>query len=138
MNRVGCNVIFVNNDNRRTLVKGCHIHDVGASGVCFVGDPNAVRDPLFEYGQKNDLATIDRTPGPKTENYPANSVVEDCLIHGIGRVERQPAGVLIEMAMEITVRDCSVYDYARAGINSGKVRARRQWLPERISLWKGG
>lgn len=117
--QVGGNAVFVNNYNRRVLVKGCHIHDTGASGVCFVGDPNAVRNPLFEYGQKNDLTTIDRTPGPKTNNYPAQSAVEDCLIHGIGRVERQPAGVQIEMASEITVRDCSVYDTARAGINIG-------------------
>jgi membrane-associated protease RseP (regulator of RpoE activity) len=117
--QVGGNAVFVNNYNRRVLVKGCHIHDTGASGVCFVGDPDAVRNPLFEYGQKNDMATIDRTPGPKTNNYPAQSAVEDCLIHGIGRVERQPAGVQIEMASEITVRDCSVYDTARAGINIG-------------------
>lgn len=117
--QVGGNAIFASNYNRRTLVKRCHIHDVGASGVCFVGDPEAVRDPLFEYGQKNNLSEIDRTPGPKTENYPANCSVEDCLIHGIGRVERQPAGVLIEMAMEITVQDCSIYDCARAGINIG-------------------
>ncbi|WP_315853505.1 right-handed parallel beta-helix repeat-containing protein [Neorhodopirellula pilleata] len=117
--QVGGNAVFVNNYNRRVLVKGCHIHDTGASGVCFVGDPDAVRNPLFEYGQKNNLATIDRTPGPKTNNYPAQSAVEDCLIHGIGRVERQPAGVQIEMASEITVRDCSVYDTARAGINIG-------------------
>ncbi|MCO8124878.1 right-handed parallel beta-helix repeat-containing protein [Stieleria sp. TO1_6] len=117
--QVGGNAIFVSNYNRRTLIKGCHIHDVGASGVCWVGDPNAVRDPLFEYGQKNDLSKIDRTPGPKTNRYPADSVIEDCLIHGIGRVERQPAGVQIEMAQHITVRDCSVYDCARAGINIG-------------------
>lgn len=117
--QVGGNGIFVNNYNRRTIVKGCHIHDAGASGVCFVGDPNAVRDPLFEYGQKNDLAKIDRTPGPKTNNYPSLGVVEDCLIHGIGRTERQPAGVMMEMAMNITVRDCSVYDCARSGINIG-------------------
>ena len=117
--QVGGNAIFVNNYNRRTLVKGCHIHDVGASGVCFVGDPNALRDPLFQYGEKNDLAKIDRTPGPKTNNYPANGSVEDCLIHGIGTVERQPAGVQIEMAAEITIRDCSVYDTSRAGINIG-------------------
>jgi hypothetical protein len=117
--QVGGNAIFVNNYNRRTLVKGCHIHDTGASGVCFVGDPDAVRDPLFEYRERNDLEKIDRTVGPKTDNYPALGVVEDCLIHGIGRVERQPAGVQIEMAMNITVRDCSVYDTARAGINVG-------------------
>lgn len=117
--QVGGNAIVVNNYNRRTVIKGCHIHDVGASGVCFVGDPGAVRDPLFEYREKNDLSAIDRTPGPKTNNYPARGSVEDCLIHGIGRVERQPAGVQIAMAMEITVRDTSIYDCARAGINIG-------------------
>ena len=117
--QLGGNAIFVNNYNRRTLVKGCHIHDVGASGICFVGDPDAVRNPLFEYGQKNDLSAIDRTPGPKTNNFPAQGVVEDCLIHGVGRVERQPAGVQIAMAMDITVRDASIYDCARAGVNIG-------------------
>ena len=117
--QVGGNAVFVNNYNRRTLVKGCHIHDTGASGVCFIGDPGAVRNPLFEYGQKNDLAKIDRTPGPKTQNFPSLGRVEDCLIHGIGRVERQPAGVTMDMASEITVRDCSVYDCARSGINIG-------------------
>lgn len=117
--QVGGNAIFVNNYNRRTLIKGCHMHHTGASGICFVGDPNALRDPLFEYGEKNDISKIDTTPGPKTENYPAQAIVEDCLIHDIGTVERQPAGVQITMAMEITVRDCSIYDCARAGINIG-------------------
>jgi hypothetical protein len=113
----GGNAVFVNYYNRRTLIKGCHIHDAGASGVCFVGDPAAVRNPLFEYKKTHDLETIDRTPGPKTENYPADSAVEDCLIHGIGRVERQPAGVQISMSRRITVRDTTIHDCARAGIN---------------------
>ncbi|MBU2877941.1 PDZ domain-containing protein [Aliiglaciecola lipolytica] len=117
--QVGGNAIFVNNYNRNVLIKGCHIHDTGASGVAFVGDPDAVRNPLFEYKQTNDLSKIDRTPGPKTNNYPANSTVEDCLIHKIGSVERQPAGVQISMAKGITVRDVSIYDTARAGINIG-------------------
>lgn len=117
--QVGGNAVFASNYNRRLLVQGCHIHDAGASGVCFVGDPNAVRDPLFQYGQKNDLTKIDRTPGPKTNNFPADCSVKDCLIHGIGRVERQPAGVQIAMAMEITVSDSTIYDCARAGINIG-------------------
>jgi len=115
--QVGGNAVFVSNYNRRVLIKGCHIFDAGASGVCFVGDPDAVRDPLFEYGQRNDLSKIDRTPGPKSNHYPVDSVVEDCLIRGIGRVERQPAGVQISMARRITVRDASIYDCARAGIN---------------------
>jgi hypothetical protein len=115
----GGNAVFVNGYNRRALIRGCHIHDAGASGVCFVGDPDAVRDPLFEYGKSQDLTKLDRTPGPKTDNYPADCAVEDCLIHGIGRVERQPAGVQISMASRISVRDTSIYDCARAGINIG-------------------
>lgn len=113
----GGNAVFFDRYNRKGLVKGCHIHDCGASGVCFVGDPDAVRDPLFEYSQRNDLETIDRTPGPKSDNYPADCAVEDSLIHGIGRVERQPAGIQISMSARIAVRDCSIYDCARSGIN---------------------
>lgn len=115
----GGNAIFVNYYNRRALIRGCRIHDAGASGVCFVGDPAAVREPLFEYGQRQDLTRMDRTPGPKSDNYPADCAVEDCLIQGIGRVERQPAGVQISMASRITVRATSIYDCARAGINIG-------------------
>ncbi len=115
--QVGGNAIFVNNYNRNTLVKGCHIHHTGASGICFVGDPNAVHNPLFEYAEKNKLADISLELGPKTNNYPADSTVEDCLIHKIGITERQPAGVQISMAKGITIRDTSIYDTARAGIN---------------------
>ena len=115
--QVGGNAVFFNYYNRSGLVKGCHIHDAGASGVCFVGDPKAVRNPLFEYAQSQDLTKIDRTPGPIGQNFPEDCVVEDCLIHGIGRVERQPAAVQISMAQSITVRDVSIYDCARAGIN---------------------
>lgn len=115
--QVGGNAVFFNYYNRSGLVKGCHIHDAGASGVCFVGDPKAVRNPLFEYAQSQDLTKIDRKPGPIGQNFPEDCVVEDCLIHGIGRVERQPAAVQISMAQSITVRDVSIYDCARAGIN---------------------
>jgi len=115
--QVGGNAIFVNKYNRGVLIRGCHIRDAGASGVLFVGDPDAVRDPLFEYAETQDLAGISLIPGPQTDNYPADSVVEDCLIHGIGEFERQPAGVQISMARRITIRDTSIYDCARAGIN---------------------
>jgi hypothetical protein len=43
----GSNAVFVNLYNRRILIKGCHIHNAGASGVCFVDDPDAVRNPLL-------------------------------------------------------------------------------------------
>jgi len=115
--QLGGNSIFVSNYNRRIAVKGCHIHASGASGVCFVGDPAAVRNPLFEYNQRQSYKDIDMTPGPKSDNYPADCIVDDCLIHNVSVVEKQATGVQISMSKGITVRHCSIYDVGRAGIN---------------------
>ena len=119
LDQVGGNAVFVNHYNRRVTVRGCHIAKAGASGVCFVGDPQAARNPLFHYSQVNQLEDLDRTPGPRTQNYPADCVVEDCLIYLTGRVEKQTAGINIDLAQNITVRHCSIYDVPRAGINIG-------------------
>jgi hypothetical protein len=119
IDQVGGNAVFINHYNRRVTVRGSHITKAGASGVCIVGDPKAARNPLFNYGKVNQLEDIDRTPGPQTKNYPADCLVEDCLITLTGRVEKQTAGVNIDLAQNITVRHCSIYDMPRAGINIG-------------------
>jgi len=119
IDQVGGNAIFVNNYNRRVVVRGCQIARAGASGICFVGDPRATRSALFNYNQRNQLKAIDRTPGPQGDNYPADCLVDDCLIHLTGRVEKQSAGVEIDLAQNITVRHCSIYELPRAGINIG-------------------
>jgi hypothetical protein len=82
-----------------------------------VGDPGAVRSPAFNYKQVYHLDELDRTPGPKTENYPADCRVHDCLITRTGRVEKQTAPVQISMSARIHVTHCSIYDVPRAGIN---------------------
>ena len=119
LDQLGGNAIFVNNHNRRITLRACEIAKAGANGVAFVGDPQAVRSPLFEYNQVQELAKLDRTPGPKTRNYPADCRVEDCLIYMTGRVEKQTAAVQIAMAQDITIRHCTIYDMPRAGINIG-------------------
>ena len=119
VDQVGGNAVFVNNYNRRIAIRGTHIARAGASGICFVGDPAAARSPLFNYDRVQPLEVIDRTPGPRTNNYPADCLVEDCLITQTGRVEKQTAGVEIDLAQSITVRHCSIYDVPRAGINIG-------------------
>lgn len=115
--QVGGNAVFVNNYNRRITVRGTHIHGAGASGICFVGDPQSVRNPLFEYHQEQSYADIDKEAGPKSDNHPSDCLVDDCLIHGISVVEKQAAGIQISMSKGITVRHCSIYDVGRAGIN---------------------
>lgn len=114
--QVGGNSIFVNNYNRRITVKSCYIHDSGANGVAFVGDPKMVRSPIFRYGNQ-DFENMDRTPGPKGDNYPEDCLVEDCLITMTGRDEKQTSPVQISMSHKIRVNHCSLYDVPRAGIN---------------------
>lgn len=115
--QVGSNAIFVNRYNRRIDITGCHITEAGASSISFVGSPEALRSPLFNYHQKNTLEAMDRTPGPKTADYPVRCRVHDCLLSLNGRFEKQTAGVNISMASEITVSHASIYDVPRAGIN---------------------
>ena len=116
--QLGGNTIFINNYNRRITVRGCLIRESGANGVAFIGDPKAVRNPLFNYSETSDYAKLDRTPGPQSENYPADCLVEDCLITRSGRFEKQTAPVQIAMAQGITVRHCSIYDVPRAASTS--------------------
>jgi hypothetical protein len=113
----GGNAVFASNYNRRLRFAGMHVRGCGASAFAFVGDPKAVRNPVFGYGSPHDPAAADRTPGPLTDNYPMECTVEDSLIHEVGTVEKQGAGVQISMSRRITVRHCSIYDTSRAGIN---------------------
>jgi hypothetical protein len=114
---VGGNGIFVSNYARRIDVTRCKLAEAGGNGVCFVGDPEAVRSPRFEYHETFNFDEIDKQPGPKTDNYPQECRVHDCLITRIGRVHKQSAAVQISMSQGITISHCSIYDVPRAGIN---------------------
>ncbi len=113
---VGGNTIFVNNYNRHITIKGCYIHHSGASGVLFVGDSASVRSPLYGY-VKRDYTKLDTIKGPRSNNYPSDCLVEDCLITLTGRDEKQTAGVHMSVSANIRINHCSIYDMPRAGIN---------------------
>lgn len=116
-NAVGGNGVFFSNYNRGGEVSGCHFENTGASGVCFVGDPGAVRSPSFEYHESVAYDKMDKTPGPQSNNYPAQCRVYDNLMEGLGQVEKQVAGVQISTSMDITVSHNTIYNIPRAGIN---------------------
>lgn len=114
---IGSNAIFVDGNCNNINIRGCKIAQIGASGVCFVGRSDSVRNPLFEYEKCLLLEEIDKQIGPQNDQYPKNCTVEDCLMYQTGRIEKQSAGVQISMSMSITVRHCSIYEVPRAGIN---------------------
>jgi len=116
--QLGGNAIFMSGYNRRSHVRGCRIEEAGASGVCFVGRPEAVRSDM-SWSQRLSIDTADLTPGPRSDAYPKQCSVEDTLVVATGRVEKQSAPVQISMSQSITVSHCSLYGVPRAGVNIG-------------------
>jgi hypothetical protein len=116
---LGGNAVVVSGRASQVRIAGNHIHAIGGTAIAFVGRPEAVRSPLFEYQEQLALSAIDRTPGPKSDQYPRDSVAEDNLIHDIGLVDKQAAGVEIAMAARISIDHNSIYQVPRAGINVG-------------------
>jgi alpha-L-rhamnosidase len=117
LHNLGGNAVFFSKYNRNCEVSGSHFTRIGASAVCFAGDANAVRSPSFEYHSFVPAEKIDRTPGPKSNNYPAYCRVHDNLIHKIGLFEKQITGVELSMCRAITLSHNTIYDTPRAGIN---------------------
>lgn len=60
---------------------------------------------------------MDKGTGPLTPDYPSDCLVDDNLIHSIGEIEKQGAGIQLSMSARITIRNNSIYDLPRAGIN---------------------
>jgi len=114
---IGSNGVFVDGACENIRLTRSHLTNIGASGVCFVGHPDAVRSPLFEYNETHAFAELDLTPGPKSDNYPKNGLIEDCLIEYVGTTEKQASGIEVSMAYGITIKNCTVCHTSRAGIN---------------------
>ncbi|MFV0606764.1 MAG: right-handed parallel beta-helix repeat-containing protein [Niabella sp.] len=116
---LGGNGVFCSNYNKNNIVADNHFYNIGASAIAFVGNADAVRSPSFRYEQFVSWDKMDFTPGPKNNDYPQYCKASGNLIHDIGRIEKQVAGVQIEMAAHITVSHNSIYRVPRAGINVG-------------------
>lgn len=120
---VGGNAVFLSGYNRRVAVQRCRFHHIGDSAVAIVGLPSAVRN--YQTWDQSDLEglpwivkrdKIDRTPGPKSLDYPAECLVEDCVMSEIGDFGKQVAGVFIAMSRRINVRHCTIHGTSRAAI----------------------
>lgn len=118
-NDLGGNAIFISRYNLETTIEANHIHHVGSSGICLVGDTTALRSPSFGYYDFVAYDEMDLTPGPKSNLYPRQCTIEDNLIHDVGMLEKQIAGIHIQVAAQINVRHNSIYRSPRAGINIG-------------------
>jgi hypothetical protein len=113
---LGGNAVFFSKRNYRGYVKGSRFVHIGESGVCLVGSLDAVRSPSVEYRNNVPYDEMDDFPGPKTKDYPLQCVVENAIMHDLGLVGKQVAGVFVSMSEEIEVRHNTIYDVPRAAI----------------------
>jgi len=111
--------VFVSGHAHRITIRGNLFRNLGGTAVSFVGSSRAVRDPLYDPNESTPLDRLDRTPGPKSDDYPRDSDATDNLIHDIGISDLQAAGVEISMSMNIKVSHNTIYSVPRAGINIG-------------------
>jgi hypothetical protein len=118
-NELGGNAIFVSNYNRNVSLAHNYIYDIGGNAIAFIGNTDAVRSPSFHYDEFVPVNEMDETPGPKNNNFPQSCKAYDNLIHNIGTVEKQVAGIEVSMAMDIIVSHNTIYNVPRAGINIG-------------------
>ncbi len=116
---LGGNAIFLSNYNKNDVIKDNHIYIIGGNAIAFVGNPDAARSPVFQYDLFVAWTKMDYTPGSKTRNYPQYCLAQGNLIHNIGTIEKQVAGVEISMAFHINVSQNTIYNVPRAGINIG-------------------
>jgi hypothetical protein len=113
--QVGGNGVFMSGHNRNNAVVNSDFEDAGASCVAMVGLQSAVRCAATAYGQAPSCS--DKTPGPKTDDYPASNLVENNMMNNFGRFEKQVAGVHMSMTSKNTVRHNTIHTMPRAGIN---------------------
>lgn len=117
--QLGGNAIFISGYANNCDIKSNHIHHIGASAVALVGHVSSLRSPSFEYREFVPFDELDQTPGPKNNQYPRQCTVEDNLIHHIGEIEKQVAGVQIQIAAQLNIRHNTIYQVPRSGINIG-------------------
>ena len=116
---VGGNAVMLSGYNKGNVIHSNHIYGAGASGIAFVGKTDAVRSPSFGYENDVLYEHLDKTPGPKSDHYPQECTADNNLIHDIGQIEKQVAGIQIDIAANIKVIHNSIYNTPRAGINIG-------------------
>ena len=116
---VGGNAVLLDGYVDGAVVTNCLFRRIGASAVVIAGRPSVVRDYTLEHSSTRSRADIDATPGPKGPDYPRDCTVVDCLMTDLGREEKQVAGVTVDIAARITVKDCTIARVPRAGVNIG-------------------
>ena len=115
---LGGNAVFIDSYNRNIKIQGNLFQNNGSTDVNLVGSFAAVRNPAFNFRHLAlPLNEVDTIVGPRSDDYPADCIVEDNLMMRCGRFEKQAAGINVSMSSRITLRHNTISHTPRAAIN---------------------
>ena len=111
---LGGNAVFVSNHNRRIRIYGNTFTNIGDSAVCLVGKShvdfnNHLTCELCGAKGRWDF-------GPDSEDFPAECLVSNNLMHHIGIYGKQTAGVFMAITTQNTISHNHIYHVPRAAI----------------------
>jgi len=111
---VGGNAVFLNNHNRRVKVYGNKFTEAGESAVCLVGKSHLNANGKYScpFCQAEHWWSWD---APRDE-YSAECLIANNLIHDIGIFGKQTAGVFLSLSRNNTVSHNHIFNVPRAAI----------------------
>ncbi len=116
---LGGNAVFVSGYAKDIVASDNLVENIGASAFAVVGRSEALFNPVYSYNEAPKYEEISRAKGPKTEAYPRDITISGNLVRYIGTIEKQSAGVQIQVASRVNVLHNTIYQVPRAGINIG-------------------
>jgi len=115
--QVGGNGIFHSGYNQRIEIFGCLIENIGDSAICYVGSNDAVRHPwTWAAGGREGGKVTDIEIGPKSDNFPKDCIVRNCILRNVGVYGKQTSGVIVSKSMNIKISHCTIHEIPRAGV----------------------
>ncbi|MDC0937002.1 right-handed parallel beta-helix repeat-containing protein [Pirellulales bacterium] len=109
---VGGNAVFISDHNRRIHIAGNKFAYTGDSAVCICGKNNMVdREWKCEFcGTTRPWDFVD------VDQYPAECLIDNNVMHHIGVYGKQTAGVFMSITRHNTIRRNHIHDMPRAAI----------------------
>jgi hypothetical protein len=111
---LGGNALFFNHYNHRAEVAGNTFTRLGDSAICLVGKSHLQTD-------QTSCCPSCGCPHPwgwsePSSEIPCECLIRDNLIHDIGLIGKQVAGIFLSLSMKITIQHNHIYHTPRAGI----------------------
>lgn len=121
---IGGNALFLYGYNAQTAVSGNTFTNIAATSIQVIGNQKAVRQPSYWehalYPAHCVHATKVDAPneiGPCAEDYPRELEISENHINGVGRIEKQSAGINLSVAARIHIHRNTIRNSPRSLIN---------------------